>query len=363
MKSYPNPKAFADHLKTIYFSEILKASAEDRTKRDAFIKSFYKDSIDDKYDEVNTRYQRVIDLLLEKDFYRVLPSWYKEFVQAHFYFSTIETEQINAKIFRSPDKQFFAIFINTSLIDLLTKVGKLDCATIYPDSVTYCNRTQGRIPTLQELQSMRAEYFERFSLYKVPYGPYLVLTPEASAIHFDALTIKERFLLFHEFAHFLNGDFFNNCKALGDAMLATEIENAQHRKEYFADLVAFYLLLKTEKEHNSISYERRVMVLFSIIALFDIFFLLNSDETSSHPHPLRRLYGITEHFFGTAIADAVHATYTDKSQEAVTKILFMEKELDSLEDDFAPVVEHLIIRSTEKKILDTTNINPITFLQ
>jgi hypothetical protein len=107
-----------------------------------------------------------------------------------------------------------------------------------------------------------------------------------------------------------------------------EIEpNPKHRKEYFADLVAFYLVLKIEVQ--PISPKRRFFLLIAMITLFDSFYMLESKESETHPDPIKRLFCLSDHFYGVAITELINQSYENSA--VMLKALEMMGSINSSE--------------------------------
>lgn len=345
MVNFQSPKEFTDFIKISNYSAIKAVNNEELQERDLALINLYKNVPDRNYSETNTRYDAVISMIIER-FYKIIPEQYVDLFKNHFHFSTCETETINAQIFRSPDKQHFAVLFNSSLIDLLTKIGKLSCASENPEVVEYCSRTPGRLPTMSELESMRKEYFEHFTRTKRSYGPFLILKKESAAPHFLQLDLQERFIVFHEIAHFLNGDLFEEENKASDHLLSY-IDNRNHRKEYFADIVAFRLLLLSEQEDGKISNEKRFWMLLTIVSLFDTFYLLNSEESETHPLAIRRAYCITDQYYGETFTEILERSYGNSS--VIRECFLILDKIDSLELYFDTIINELYKKAFDKE--------------
>ena len=307
---FKSAKEFGESIKRSQFEfEIIPEDIEQRA--DA-IKRQYGDSFTKfgDFNEINTEFQEVINMRVD-EFYSIIPEETKVEFENHFYFSTIKNRKINASIHRSSNLTFFAVFINVSLISLLTKLGKLNYALKNPKCVKFCSRFPNELITKEQIENMRTEMYDYFQEYKMAHGPFLIIDGIEASSHFARLETIERLILFHEIGHFLNGDLFLIEKnQVSDPIF----KNIYHQREYLADLVAFGLLIIFEKKNGNLDLEKRLFILFSIIHLFDVMYGINSEETEKHPHPLERLNKIIEYYYGTEIAEIVYKTYFDKNE-------------------------------------------------
>lgn len=313
--TYNSPKEFAEIIKKELYQ--YSAEPEDLELRKAAVQRQYADEIknsafeiDQQYNSVNTGFQEVIDLIIE-EFFSILPDQVVTNFKTHFYFTTIENRTINASVRRSSDHQYFGIFINSALINLLTKLGKLDQAVTNPECIVFCNRFPDSKPSVEEIKLMRNEMYQYFTTEKMAFGPYLIIKGIEQQSHFNKLNIQEKLIIFHEIGHFLNGDLFKGKEVQA---VKKGFANISHQREFHADLVGFGLLLMLEKKDGTLILERRLDILFAIIALFDVMYGLQGVETDSYPHPLDRLMFLIENFYGAQFAEIVHKTYSDGNE-------------------------------------------------
>lgn len=313
--TYNTPKEFAEIIKKELYQ--YSAEPEDLELRKAAVQGQYAEEIknsafeiDQQYDSVNTGFQQVIDLIIE-EFFSILPDQVVTNFKTHFYFTTIENRTINASVRRSSDLQYFGIFINSALINLLTKLGKLDQAVTNPECIVFCNRFPDSKPGIEEIKMMRNEMYQYFTTEKMAFGPYLIIKGIEQQSHFNKLNIQEKLIIFHEIGHFLNGDLFKGREVQA---VKKGFANISHQREFHADLVGFGLLLMLEKKNGTLILERRLDILFAIIALFDVMYGLQGVETDSYPHPLDRLMFLIENFYGAQFAKIVHKTYADGNE-------------------------------------------------
>lgn len=292
-------------------------------------------SVDKEFDGIKRSMFDEVIAQLVKEFYTIVPEEISTKFQEHFYFSTAQTRKIGGSIYKHRDKPYFAILINSSLITLLHKVGKLDVALQNPSCVKFCNRFPDQSVSFEELVKMRAEYFAYFTTQKMAHGPQLLLRDPENLMHLSRLQIQEKFILFHEIAHFLNGD---SSQRKANQRLVPKLGNIDHQREFLADWIAFALLLRSAKASEDITKELRLHILFAIIHLFDIMYLVQPQDGEKHPLPLNRMNAIVELYYGEKIADIVAKTYKDKSEMTklhpsnIPVIVSREEEMDKWVD-------------------------------
>ncbi len=294
-------------------------------------------------DSTTPRYNEVVQALYS-ELLDSLQDSIRNIFDSDVAFSALETKYINAQVFQSPGEKYFAVIVNSSLIELLHKLGKLDTALMFPGSVVYCNRYPREKITSSQIESLRLEYYAHFQLNKRSHGPLLQLDDKAMHLHISGLTIKEKFIICHELGHILNGDFLN--LSFGDHFFEY-INNKNHRKEYMADIFGFLLLLESMKENSEISSPQRLFILSTIIQLFDVFWGLQKEEKDLHPDPLNRLLCITEHFYGPKFTPIVRESYSNKN--AINQIVAMINDVDSIEKVLLESLNKWILVLNEKK--------------
>jgi len=344
---YLTAKEFAEVVKTELYE--FQREAEDLSVRQEILKKQYGEiakeynyEFNTEFNATNTTYQEVINTILN-DFYSVVTENIKQAFEEHFYFTTIDTKKIGAHIRRSSDKKFFGVFINSSLIALLSKIGKLDVALMNPDCVVFCNRFPDSKPNAEEIKAMRDEMFEYFMTTKMSHGPFLIIE-QSEAVHYMLkLSVQERFIVFHEISHFLNGDLF---EISNEQELDSKFTNIKHQREHLADLMAFALIVKFENKNGPLSKEHSIFLLMAMVHLFDIMWGLQGIENDSHPHPLNRMNAIVEVFYGTDIAEIIEKTYSDKT--AWNELLLHPVGVKLAENDLLKAIELLLTNAFDK---------------
>ncbi|MBD1385425.1 hypothetical protein IDJ75_09070 [Mucilaginibacter rigui] len=327
MPVFNDPRAYANYIKRIKFRDVTRPDAADMAHRKKFMAAHYKFEMSDNYNAEDTRYQRVIDEIIV-EFKGQLNEVYRKVFDEHFHFTTLETTTVNAEISVYKPKAFYAVFINTTLIDLLTKMGKLSAIKSNPEALKFCNRYPGRKPNAGEIKAMRDEYIAAFSQTKRADGPFIVLEESYAVAHFEMLNVQERFIIFHEIGHFLNGDLMEISGLRPSDMIFLNEPNPKHRKEYFADLMAFLLVLKTERQ--PVSPERKFFLLTTMITLFDTFYLFDNKENVSHPDAIKRLFCLSDYFYGVRFTELIHQSYEDST--AMIKAMSILDQMKSSED-------------------------------
>lgn len=309
---YKSAKEFGDAVKKSRYE--YEAEPEDLQIRQEAIRNIYGEAGSDQilikqYNETETQFSEVVSLIVG-ELMEVMPEDIGNLFKEHFYFSTANTRKINASIIRSPEGNYFAVIVNSSIINLLTKVGKLEIAFENPNCVDFCNRTPERKPTKEEIASMKQEMYEYFSKFKMPHGPYLIIGGPEAAFHFDRLNIQEKLIVFHEIGHFICGDLF---KTKNEQVLvqSDNVKNIQYQREFLADIIGFGLLLKLEKRNKEISIERRLHILNALVFLFEVLSRLQVKETDKYPHPLNRMNTIIEYYYGVEFAEIIEKMFKD----------------------------------------------------
>jgi hypothetical protein len=337
---YNNAKDFADSIKVLQYQPL--AGSEDMDLRISFLKANYPEEflsykyiLERNYGPTQTTFQEVIDDILDQ-FYSILNPDQVELFKSKCYFSTIDNREVNAFVKLSEDKRFCAILINSSLIKFLHRWGKLDFAILDPDSVLFCSGFTESKPTKEDLMKVRENVFNSVYKTKIPHIPFIILKNELiNKAQLAQLSIQEKFVVFHEIAHIMNGDL---TKQINNPDITSRINKASHCREYWADLVAFGLLLKLEmttysKEiYELISTHQRHLFLYAIINLFKTITFFQEDVTYMHPHPINRMYLIIEYFYGVEIADLVEQALKEKkihelTPESLPEIVSHEKEV------------------------------------
>ncbi|AMR31546.1 hypothetical protein A0256_08955 [Mucilaginibacter sp. PAMC 26640] len=204
-----------------------------------------------------------------------------------FYYTTVDNRRMYARIRRSPDQRFYALFISSSLITILHKLVKLSLAIHFPEMVLDCSRNPGQQVSCEQLIEMYVETYAHFRETKLPLGPQIILDKQLDYPHFLTLTIQEKLLAYHEIAHFLNGDLETDADDV--QKLSADYPNINYQREHYADLVGFGLLLREEKIFDKVTKQDRIRMLFALINLFGILYDLQGPETSDYPHPYNRL--------------------------------------------------------------------------
>jgi hypothetical protein len=139
------------------------------------------------------------------------------------------------------------------------------------------------------------------------------LSPAAQVFHAVQLQSAELFVLCHELGHFLNGDLEEpgHFKPFdGHESVQEYEENQDHEREYGADATGFRLLMAAQGSSGPAA----IRLLQPIISLFNLFYLLGSRSSATHPHPLERSIRITERFFGRERAETLRRSYDDPGQ-------------------------------------------------
>lgn len=343
--NYSTPKEFADYIRKREYQ--YEQEPEDLETRKKVLEEVYKDHIKEfnykihqEFDALNTKYQRVIDEIIE-ELFEVLPHKITTKFKSHFYFSTVENRNINASIHKAPNNNLFAVLINTSIVSLLTKLGKLEAALVNPECVVFCNRfPENSKLTFDQIKEMREEMLSYFMENRMAHGPFLIINGQESIAHFNKLNIQEKFIIFHEIGHFINGDLFKNSN---DQPLSDLFHNISHQREIMADLVGFGLLLHLEKSKCQLTRERRMVLMFSVVHLFDVFYMIQNTETEKYPLPLRRMSSIIEYYYGIELADIIEETYSNKA--AFEKLLSNEFQIIESNSDN---MEKYIFQSFER---------------
>jgi hypothetical protein len=272
-----------------------------------------------------TRYQEAIEMVLETllPSAPIQPSMFKKFVC----FRAVDSPVINAKVFRSPDGRYFVVTINAALIDMLHKIGKIDAAISDPSTVIYCSRSPGVPRDRGYYEDLRKEYIAHFVETGRAQGPFILLRDSVMAPWVFRLHVMELFIVGHEIGHILDGAF--QPEALSDSFFSFLPERA-HRREHMADMIGFLctLMALNKNDEGMKNFQQSMRIFGAVNLLFDYFALIRFDATASHPHPIRRVYCLADHFFGPAITGAVERSYEGGP--------FDEESLEALSAEFDP---------------------------
>jgi len=336
--SYNSAKEFADIIKADLYE--YGAEPEDLEQRKAALKHHYANEVistlydfDRQPTPTDTLYNHIIRGIMVQ-FAFTLPEELQEKLMSYFYFTTIDNRYLNPCIKRSPDGRFYAIFINSSLINILHKLGKLKLAVQRPDLVEFCSRIPEKPFSRIQMAELYAENYIHFKYTKLALGPQILLNRSLDFVHYQILTIQEKLMVFHEFGHFLNGDLEEKIEK---RKLSYEYPNHSYQREHHADLVGFALLLRMEKHFGQITPEDRFRILLALIDLHVIQHDIQGGETKDYPHPLNRLTTVINCFYGKATADLVAQLINDDRLHALSSKNLPP--LDSRESKFEQYVE------------------------
>jgi hypothetical protein len=271
--------------------------------------------------------------ILYNDICEALPQDLAKIIRDKVIVTSVDTGYINAAVHISSDREYYGIVINSALIQLLHKIGKIIYAIQNPEAVVYCNRCDVKDISKELLNEMYREYFDYFKNSKKSNGPIIHLKEADSIQHILNLNITELFIICHELGHVINGDF-------NDINLADEffdyVDEANHRKEHMADITGFLLMLLTLEKRNDYSKYIRLSILFNIIHLIDLLYSLQETETESHPHPIRRAYCIADHFYGPQWTELIEKSYTDT--KIFERIKSNPPKIDSIENEITEML-------------------------
>jgi hypothetical protein len=334
-------KEYADLVKIEEYE--YSAEPDDLEVRKSMLSERYSDEIiwrrydpDFEHTPTETKYQHIISGLMVQ-FCATLSDGQQINFLSRFYWTTIDNRHMFARIKRSPDMRFYALFVSSSLITILTKLGKLELALHYPEYVLSCSRFPEEKVTKLQVAEMLAEVYIHFRETKLPLGPLIILDKRLDFLHFLTLSIQENLLIFHEMAHFLNGDLEDDC---ANQKLSDEYPNLSYQREYYADFVGFGLLLRQQKYMGKVDLEERFRILLALIKLFKVQNDLNSSATENYPHPLDRLAAIVKCYYGDEVADlVVKLIKADKLYKLSTKTL---PAIVSREEKFEEYIEQKI---------------------
>lgn len=286
------------------------------------------------FSEINTKYADVVEML-KNDFYSTLSDHVRTKFDNFFHFTTVDNRCMNASIKRSPDKRFYSVFINSSLITLLHRYGKLEFAMLRPKDVVFCSRFPDRSPTRSELVEMFAEMHCYYTSTKMANGPFILIDGISLSSHCIRLDIQEKLLMYHEIGHFLNGDLFDNASEQQPTPFFEN--NLSYQREYLADLTGFGLYLRELKHNNALSTANRHLALYALISLYMMQHGLQGIETERYPHPLNRMCVVINHYYGPAILDLVDTAIKENQMEIIAPDQLPE--IDSSEEQFLSKIE------------------------
>jgi hypothetical protein len=339
---FENARQFAEYIKM----ELHQYAAEpdDLELRIEALKDHYVKEIEDtrfvlprEFTPLKTGYHEVVQLIIEEFYSSLLPSVRREF-ENRFYFSTIDNRMLNASIKRSNDGRFYGVFVYSALITVLHRHGKLRLSIAFPESVKFCSRFPGKSATRKMMVEIYAEVYHYFLATKLPHGPQVLLSETLNNVHLQRLDIQEKLIIFHEIAHFLNGDLNPD---MADRPLIPPFENSGYQREHLADIIGFALLLRQFKHTQSLNREMRYIILICLIDLFTVQHEIQGIETAVYPHPLNRMSMIINRFYGSATEEWVADSILNHNMEKLTLSDFPAIDTDD-EPIFAYIEQQLI---------------------
>jgi|GEM_PF-6679702 len=288
---------------------------------------------------LNTAYQEVVKQIAN-EFYQTLPEPVRQQFAKRFYFTTIDNRTTNASISRSPDGRFYGVFIFSALITALHRLGKLELAVLFPEEVFSCSRFPGESATREKMVEIYAEVHSHFLETKIPLGPQVLLNEPLNSQHMFKLDIQEKLILFHEVAHFLNGDLKFGAN---EQYLAPQFPNQSYQREHLADVIAFGLLLRQLKLSGPVTREYRYLMLMCLINLHQIQHEIQGIETADYPHPLNRMGVVIDKFYGHATEEWVgEALLNNRTHELAYENF---PEIESGEENILSYIEQQLVRA------------------
>jgi hypothetical protein len=339
---FENPKEFAEYIKIEQHE--YAAEPDDMELRIEALKSHYAKEIKNtlftlprEFTPLKTTYDEVVQLIVEEFYSTLLPQVRKQF-ENRFYFTTIDNRGLNASIKRSNDGRFYGVFVYSALITVLHRHGKLRLSIAYPESVKFCSRFPNKPATRKMMVEIYAEVYHYFLATKLPHGPQVLLSESLNNVHLQRLDIQEKLIIFHEIAHFLNGDLNSN---VADRQLIPPFDNSSYQREHLADIVGFALLLRQFKHTESLTREMRYLILLCLIDLFNVQHEIQGIETSVYPHPLNRMSMVIDRFYGAATEEWVADAILNHNMDKLTLSNFPAIDTDD-EPIFAYIEQQLV---------------------
>lgn len=333
--TFENARAFADYIKEREHE--YAAEPEDLEQRHAALRDRYAQEINltgydpaRNFSPTNTAFQDVL-MGIGEEFFLSLPDTARPIFRERFCFSTIDNRYLKANIRRSNDGQFYVVFINSILITAMARLFKLELAIRNPDQVHSCSRYPGQKLSSSQFQEIYNEVLAHFRETKLPFGPQILLNEPLNTAHLTMIGLKERLIVFHEIAHFLNGDLEDDCDV---QKLIKPYPNLNYQREHLADLIGFGLLLRQFKIDGKLNMVNRYQALLALVDLQQLQHVIQGIETDEYPHPLNRMSHVIARFFG------------DKMEEMVAEFILEGKSENLALYNFKPDL------SMETKILD-----------
>ena len=246
--------------------------------------------------------------------------FYKEHNEK-FLITWVKNNLINASIIKG-ENGFFGIVFYTGFFLYISKATKYILASIDPKSVTYCELTD-------DIESIGSDAFMmwykmmkmNYDLKKIVWGPKISLSPLMMAKRASVISFSETFIICHEIAHFLNGDFETKTNKISDD-IDELIEGQNHEMEYKADSKGFKLLLeiiaktKLAKEEQVLSY---------MLITFDLLGILVPEASKTHPSIYDRVINIVQQFYDENTLSKVKESYNELGFFDTNKTAFIVK--------------------------------------
>jgi hypothetical protein len=200
---------------------------------------------------------------------------------------------INAFVARASHEPIYAIILHIGLLDFLNKSIKLIFAAQHPSAVTFSidHVSSGRKPPsfeVEDVDELQIRLLRQYRSMSFASGCDIILMSPYTELAYTTSTLAVMFVLWHEYAHFLEGhldsaDFAPLSGVSGAYML---VSGGGHQKEYAADAFSFELIAKLLPDWRS----DRVRLLLAVSWVFSALQFFHGDTaTESHPAPRERL--------------------------------------------------------------------------
>ncbi len=191
----------------------------------------------------------------------------------------------DAKIFKN-ENNHFVILISSSLLQLIYNNICLLEATSYPENVTFFSYSDKK-PDLLALDSTSYIDFHKYYLDIIretgyPYPVVFTFNDYSMDIvidHFELITV---FVIFHEYAHFINNDLSNN-QFIDDKI-----------NEFKADETAIELIINHYLPHKGITTITETELILMIEYYFFRFLYFINITSKHHPTPGKRILNLAK---------------------------------------------------------------------
>ncbi len=219
----------------------------------------------------------------------VLPFEKNLFVSQQVAIGAILRGTMNAWI-RKGDAFCYGILINTALLDAIARSFRYEFARRNKEMVLFVEKDDGKLYSESDYIKFQEELFLSFHNYGLPVGPGLIMDenhPETFRLtHY--LNTADVFIISHELAHYLNGDFKRRTtKETSSNFNGYEtIEGFAVNEELEADFVASIITAGVVNKHFGLEINHEFQIVLEM--LFTTLDAIEPQKSGKYLRPLDR---------------------------------------------------------------------------